>query len=425
MTLRPANWRWALLTALMFWVADGCQAAEAGSTTNTAEADRLVEQISRQVSELRGLPLKKPIQHAMMSRAQLEAFVKKAMAEKLPGDYVEQSEFVYKTIGAIPHKTNLRETTLALLTEQVAGLYDEETGKLYVVEGFDLQTPMAKMILAHEICHALQDQHFNLGEMPMAVLDNDDLAMATSSAIEGDATWLMMEYMGKEFQGMDLLAMASRMSAGQAVFDASPAFMRKIYVFPYMSGMEFILAAANKVDRNAPFRALPTSTEQILHPEKFTGPLRDEPTSVTVLKPDFSLGEGWKSTHKNVIGEMQIALLFEVWRMAGEGEKAAAGWGGDQYVMFRKGANAFAFYWRTEWDTERDAEEFEEALGVLFQDKVYRKAFSGDDWTTSGTARLWAGSGESDEDIRLRIAREKYEVFVQITNDEHAWQTQP
>ena len=421
----PAKWRWALVGAFILGLVGGSLAAEGEPTTNTVEVDRLVEQISHQVSELRGLPIKKPIQHSIMSRVQLEAFVKTAMAEKLPGDYVEQSEFVYKTIGAIPQKTNLREATLALLTEQVAGLYDQDTGKLYVVEDFDLQTPLAKMILAHEICHALQDQHFNLKAMPMAVLDNDDLAMATGSAIEGDATWLMMEYLRSEFKGLDMLAMASKMTTGQKAFNASPVFMRKAYLFPYMAGMDFMVAASNVYDRDTSFRALPSSTEQILHPEKYTGPLRDEPTSVTVLKSDFSLGEGWKLTHKNVIGEMQIALLFEVWRMAEEGAKAAAGWGGDQYAMYRKGTNSFAFYWRTEWDTEQDAAEFAESLSVLFRNKVFRGAFTGDDWTTSGTTRLWTGAGESDEDIRLRLCRNRYEVFVQITNDKQAWQTQP
>ncbi|PKO14668.1 hypothetical protein CVU37_14345 [candidate division BRC1 bacterium HGW-BRC1-1] len=421
----PAARQWALAGAFILALAGGSLAAETGATTNTAEADRLVEQISHKVSELRGLPLKKPVQHAMMSRVQLEAYVKKAMAEKLPGDYVEQSEFVFKTIGAIPQKTNLRQITLALLAEQVAGLYDEETGKLYVVEDFDLQTPAAKMILAHEICHALQDQYFDIGSMPMAVLDNDDLAMATGSTMEGDATWLMMEYLRSELQGLDLMAMASMMSVGQETFNAAPAFLRKGYMFPYMTGMEFMTAVSRELERDTPFHRPPTSTEQIMHPEKYTGPLRDEPTSVTVLKSDFSPGEGWKLAHKNVMGEMQTALLFEVWRMAEEGAKAAAGWGGDQYAMFRKGSKSFAFYWRTEWDTERDAAEFSEALSVLFRDKVFRTSFNGEDWATSETTRQWVGAGESDDDVRLRIARKKYEVFVQITNDNEAWLTQP
>ena len=68
------------------------------------------------------------------------------------------------------------------------------------------------------------------------------------------------------------------------------------------------------------------------------------------LKP----GAGWKELGRNVLGEMQMAVML---RKHG-GTSAAAGWDGDRYAVFEGPKNRLGLVWLTTWDSEDDAREF-------------------------------------------------------------------
>ena len=396
-------------------------AAAAGDTTATGaqSARALVDDIAAKVSEMRRLPLLGPIEFELVDRDHVQAFVLKTMREELPPDHVADTEQVLKLLGAIPQDTDLKQTILDLLTEQAGGIYDRRAKKLLILEHFALDRPLAKIILAHEICHALQDQHFDLERMPIPDPANDDLSAAAMAALEGDATILMGDYMREAMGGPSVAMAMEMMGVDQKVLNNAPSFLRKQLLFPYLTGMEFhhrLERLHGRRARDMALRDLPASTEQILHPEKYAGPDHDPPTSVTL--PDLTprLGEGWTKAFENVFGEMQIRSLFEVWRMRDVAVDAAAGWGGDSYALYRNG-DGHHFVWMSVWDTEADAAEFADAMARMLRTKRYRGEFHDADWETSGTARVLrraddaAGGG-----LLLAVDRDRRAVGVTITN---------
>lgn len=395
-------------------------AARAVETTATesATARELVDVIAAKVSEMRRLPLLRPIEFELVNRDQVQAFVLKTMREELPPDHVAETEHMLKLLGAIPQDTDLHQTILDLLTEQAAGIYDRRGRKLLILKHFDLDRPLGKIILAHEICHALQDQHFDMERMPIPDPVNDDLSAAALAALEGDATILMGEYMREAMGGPSVAMAMEMMGVDQKVLNNAPSFLRKQLLFPYLSGMEFhnrLVWLHGRKARDMALRDLPVSTEQIIHPEKYMGPDRDPPTSVTLPDLGPRLGDGWKKTFENVFGEMQIRSLFEVWRMRDVAAEAAAGWDGDSYAVYRNG-DGHHFIWESVWDTEADAAEFADTMALMLRTKRYRNEFPDGDWETSGSARILSRADGDGEGRLLMVTRDRRQVGVTITN---------
>jgi hypothetical protein len=71
---------------------------------------------------------------------------------------------------------------------------------------------------------------------------------------------------------------------------------------------------------------------------------------------------------RNCLGEFGIRLLLESEMTAVEAALAAEGWDGDAYEVSEAGERGpTALRWRTVWDTEDDAIEFEQAYNRLVQ----------------------------------------------------------
>jgi hypothetical protein len=225
------------------------------------------------------------------------------------------------------------------------------------------------MILAHELTHALQDQNYDLTKLPLHQKDNDDLALATSALLEGDATILMTDFYAQHAAQGKMLTDLLAMLTGQKTekLQAAPVFFRELLVFPYQAGQQFALALSFRGGYEALNRALadpPQSTEQILHPEKYFGE-RDHPVAVEL--PDLPTTE-WRRIGNNVLGEFGIRTMLQTHLRPAEAKIAAAGWGGDRYQVYERGAGGpLGLVWRTVWDTEADATEFAGAYEVYAQ----------------------------------------------------------
>ncbi len=383
----------------------------------------LVADITSNVARLRGLPVHRPIQFRILDREALRAYVNRLLDEELPPEYLPNFEFVLKLMGAIPQRTDLRKTIVGLLGEQVAGLYDRKTRTLFILKTFDLNRALGKIILAHEICHALQDQNYNLSAMPLNAPGNDDVSLAVSSVLEGDATLLMSDFARDSLTGRDLLTLVDVFSVDQAALNRAPEFLRQQLMFPYLSGANFMqmVGFADPGNRDRAFRELPRSTEQIIHPEKFYTGDRDEPTSFSL--PDLApiLGSGWKRAMTNVMGEFQIRTLFEAWRQWDEGTRVSEGWGGDRYALYRRG-DSYLFAWASAWDTEDDAQEFFTGLSNLLRSKRFRDDFNGEDYDDKPGLRAFSSGGEkSDLGIYLRFVRTRNSVVVLLSNSRSAY----
>ena len=336
----------------------GSDRAKALATNKTLRAE-----IERQVVEIRGLEFKTPVDYQVLSRKE----IRQTMAGKLAEVFSEQ-EFKDMTeamaaVGLLPVGYPLREKYIDLLGEQVAAFYDQHAHKLFMYEDASLDNAQNRVVLAHELTHALQDQHFGLKRLPLEIKNNDDRAIAASALVEGEATLVMSEYMLKNMSKQMLKdSVVSSFTQNMKQLETAPRYLREMLVFPYLRGQEFCAVLFGQGSYEAVSKAYgqpPSSTAQILHPQKFL--TREEPTAIEW--PDLKV-QGETPIADNCVGEMGMRILFAEWLDAATGERAAAGWRGDRYLYFAGGQ---ALVWKTAWASAQEAAEFFDAEKKLLE----------------------------------------------------------
>src|SRR5207248_9683327 len=126
------------------------------------------------------------------SKSQLRQFLMKRIKKTLKPEELYADELSLKMFGLVPADFDLRKSTIDLLTEQAAAFYDYDKKKLFLLEGSSLKSESTT--LAHELSHALADQHFNLEKFMQDTPSNDDENLAHTAVVEGQASWLMIAY---------------------------------------------------------------------------------------------------------------------------------------------------------------------------------------------------------------------------------------
>jgi hypothetical protein len=321
--------------------------------------------IEAQVQDLRGVEATTPIARGVFDQASLCAYLRTSFREDNPADLISGTETLYKHLLLMPEDESLEQLYLDLLTSQVAGLYDDDDKKMYVVTADGGIGPAEEITYAHEFTHALQDQRFGLKQLMGEDFDQSDRQMARAAVVEGDATLLMSLWAQQNLTAAELGEVASTVDpASQAVLDRMPAMLKEPLLFPYTQGLTLALAAFTQGGGYAGVDALydkpPASTEQVLHPEKLEA--REAPVAVAI--PDdlaTRLGDGWKVSLQDTLGELLLGILLKEGGASATGD-AAAGWGGDRLALIEGPGGEVAVMLDTAWDTKADADEFTDAI---------------------------------------------------------------
>ncbi|KPL09378.1 hypothetical protein AMJ85_06740 [candidate division BRC1 bacterium SM23_51] len=399
---------------------------------------KIAAEIQSEVERLRGLTAKRPVETAPLTPEVLERLLDEAISDRYTEEQFRGWETMLKHLGLVPAEMQLRQFLRTLYSEQLAGLYNDKTKKLYVSDKFDFNSTIGKIILAHEICHALQDQHFDLTSSPLYLKTNDDRALAALSVVEGDAMLVMGEYWRENPSWRLLLELPRLLMMDQQQIACAPDFLTHSLLFPYMQGMTFITDCAvarrdwgpsimqyvvkpGEIEwedtwfrvRNYLLQNYPRSTEQIIHPEKYYGANPDEPTDIALdaLTTDGLIPS--ENRYNNVAGEFGIRSLLGEGLPVREAETAAAGWDGDRLVSGGQLDGAYAIAWLSVWDSPRDAREFADALARFF--KAQRPELV--EQTADPADNVWL----ADKRGSIAIARDEIRVaFVQATDREHA-----
>lgn len=342
------------------------------------------------VSRIRGQSFSTPIQPNILNREELGQEMLRMMQEEYSADELLLLDAALKGFGLMSPNLNAQTLIGELLTEEVAGFYDPDTKKMVlIVEEGTNQDPGwfgrllgakptfdkddQKTTLAHELTHALQDQLYDLNAMEAGIEKDDDMLLAFSALVEGDATLLMFVESGndqQELSDMDPEAMRASFNimswmmplAGGEAYRKSPAIFRETLIFPYFQGMFFVLSVAGENGWNSVHQAYsnpPLSTEQILHPKKYNSPGHiDVPQSVHI--PDLApvVGASWQHLGGNCLGELQTGIMLK--RIAG-GTRAAAGWDGDRYEAFLSEDGKVGLVQVSIWDSPQDARQYASA----------------------------------------------------------------
>src|SRR6185503_18829021 len=314
----------------------------------------------KETSELRELSILIAVKSGAQSRTDIERMIIKNLdADTTPAE-MHAAEMLLRAFGLAPNDFAYRAFLIKLLTEQVAGYYDPKAQQVYLADWIELEGQ--KPVMAHELTHALQDQHFNLKRFEKWPKGDSDAELAAHALIEGDATLTMTLYMTKH----PLVALAFIKSLGNQEisteqFKRAPRALRESLLFPYEAGSNWATAIYRKGGWDLvskAFTKLPQSTEQIMHPEKYVA--YEAPLKLTVPDLKLQLGPGWKRIDRDVNGEWGCYLILDEYlNDAAESKKAAAGWAGDEFALYEGAASTDLFVAQvTAWDTPGDAREF-------------------------------------------------------------------
>lgn len=323
------------------------------------------------------------------SREETREFVERQFNEQMTPLEIAGAETAYRLFGLLPDTLDLRAFFIDLLTEQVAGYYDPATKVLYINR--DAAPEIRDITITHELMHALQDQHTRLDSARTLKGDNDRM-VAMQAVVEGQATYEQIIAMtgGNDMDmrlpgGWDRVRETIRSAqSSMPRFANAPMLIQETLLFPYLSGAEFIRQFKRARSGLTPFAPFASSTEQVLHPEKYLSPTPDLPTRVTLGAPRTGT-----LLHEDNLGEFEVRLfVFEHLKDQGTAVAAGMGWDGDRYQVVSTPAGP-ALGWVSVWDSPVEAAEFRDVMQRLIERRYGLAAGSGG----TGETRRWSGRG--------------------------------
>ncbi len=325
---------------------------------------------------------------AVLDREGLLKQIERRLGQEYTEAEILAESALLKRLRLIPQQLDYKAAILKLMKEQVAGFYDPDARKLYLADWIPLK--LQEPALVHEICHALQDQHFKLKRLVKPLKENSDRQLAYAALVEGDCTGAMMEY-ALAPRGLDLSALpddieelAKGLVPGDQTIGAkdTPPFLRETLAFPYLRGLALIKTVRAKYSWatvNRMFKRPPETTEQILHRMKYwrrERAVRIKPRTLPALA-------SYTRVKQDVLGEFQLSLLLAQAVSKEIAARSAAGWGGDLIQIYGHGTSApppapspapspappLLLMHLTTWDSDADAKEFANAMRYVMADR--------------------------------------------------------
>src|SRR6202046_407729 len=149
------------------------------------ELFRSVDEILNFASSDTKLPIDHSVKRKLISRDEVNHYLKEKFDEDEGAKRMERSEIVLKKFGLLDQDFHLRPFLLSLLTEQIAGFYDNKTKTVNLLDW--IEPDEQKPVLAHELTHALQDQKIGLTKW-------SDVSMSdTSKNVQDDNRHLQVD----------------------------------------------------------------------------------------------------------------------------------------------------------------------------------------------------------------------------------------
>ena len=373
----------------------GAQSPQAtGAAARNAALIAATQEVLKETSDVRQLSILRPVQSSTQSRAEIERAIIKNLDEDTSAADLHGSEVMLKHLGLAPPDFQYRGLMIRLLTEQVAGYYEPKTQQFHLADWIDVDGQ--KPIMAHELTHALQDQHFNLRRFEHWPKGDSDAELAAHALIEGDATLAMAMYVASNpFRALAFLKSMGTMGIATEELDKAPRALRETLLFPYQEGLNWTRALYKDggwKEVSDAFTTLPQSTEQVLHPDKYLA--HEAPVKVTLpdvtailngrsarsavsgqrsegsdrksnrnaLASSLQSPASWKRIASDVNGEWGFYLILDQFlKSPADSRRAAAGWAGDRFALYENGKGEVAYVSISTWDTPADAREFFDA----------------------------------------------------------------
>ena len=367
----------ATLCALIF---GGCAyTLISGGQVNESHADR----VESGIQEIRQLNFTKHVPLVLKTPDDVEQMV---LAD-LKRDYTDEQLDADGKTGAMlalyPPGTDLKDETVKLLKSQIAGFYDPHSKQMVLVEGaqttsvtdrmieFMVQRDLIDdMVLAHELTHALQDQHFALQDNLDKLKDNGDEELALKSVAEGDATIAGFAYVIGRTDNAMVDSLTTHLRDLPQTFAAqskdSPEGLSVPLIFQYSDGVRFVGEAYKRggwraVD--ALYANPPKSTQQIIDPALYF----DHPQFPLAVRVNgyAAILKDWKQVDEDTFGQLSLQLILQIGYGKNAGEVVVAKkWRGDRMAILTHGSDV-GVIWMVAFQDLESARAFENSYRIL------------------------------------------------------------
>ena len=347
-----------------------------------------VGQILQFASSDTRLPIKHEVKSRLTTRAQVEKYLLDKMNDDKDAKRMERSAIVLKKFGLIPADFQLQPFLVKLLDEQIAAYYDSKTKTVNLLDWIEPDTQ--KPVLAHELTHALQDQHVHLDKWENQTSDDisrnytedrkhvatDEVDTAREAVLEGQAMAVFVDYslaplhrnLRDSPEYADKFADIAGDPTDSPVLSRAPLLLQESLLFPYTDGLRFeaTLLADSPTPAGA-FAAVldrpPATSYEIMNPHAYERqvkvPLLNMPDIHPVIDADYSPYD------IGVMGALDVRILAETFSGKDMAAALTPAWdGGLYYAAQRKNAPdkdstaSVALLYLSQWKSEEAAQIF-------------------------------------------------------------------
>jgi len=361
----------------------------------------LVDELLQFSSQETGLPIKSTVKRQLTTRATVESYLKEKIEEDESARRLQHGEIVLKKFGLLDRDFALKPFLLALLKEQIEAFYDSKTKTVNLLDWVNIEEQ--KPVLAHELTHALQDQHTDLekwnDQTPSEVslnssedsdhLARDEMDTAREAVAEGQATAVMMDYilkpMGKSLikdpEVMEFVKQQMLVSENSPVLARAPLLLSESLLFPYREGLSFeqdvwmdkgqAAAFAGALDRP------PTSSWEIINPLEY----EKKHIPAVPLLPDIHplVDKLYKSYDIGQVGQLDLRILVQVFGGDAAARDLVPAWDGGLYWAGQRrsaitqadqaSTKSLALFYLSVWKNTASAQAF----ALLYANELGRK----------------------------------------------------
>ncbi|HEV2064975.1 MAG TPA: hypothetical protein VGS00_10555 [Thermoanaerobaculia bacterium] len=341
----------------------------------TALLPARIDEVAREVERVRGRRFDRSVPASEIDQAELRKVLRAKLAEGFPAP-PEDTLRTLVALGLMEEAPNVIDRLIDLYASQVVAFYDPEPRRFFLVKGGEAalgpldaaggEGSAEKIVFAHELMHALQDESMHLDRRMKDLKDNGDRGQALQSLLEGEATLVMIKVAVAELPGAEAAEemMAPLLSAGALdkteVPKGVPGYFVEQLFSPYVDGTAYVRAAVKhggfaEVDRL--WKNPPASTAEILHGPSTPQPVENLlPANVDALAPP-----GYRKLYLDTLGEWTLRFLLRRTLPEPEADRAAALWRGDRIAFFSAG-KSIAYFWTVRCDGPGSADRFAAAL---------------------------------------------------------------
>jgi hypothetical protein len=361
--------------------------------TNTVVHNGTVNQTKTQeieagIQRFRGLNFTAPVPLVLKTRDQALEMMRKEIARDHTENEMRIGGLTGAMTGVYPAGMDLKSETMKLLRSQIAGFYDPHEKQMVLVEGaidaslwssaanlITHRDLVGEMLLAHELTHALQDQHFGIEQMIDHVKDNDDRDLALKAVAEGDATLAGYGYVVGNLDDASIDAIVGRMDDLPRTFAAQsadvPMGLSAPMIFQYADGVRFVAEAYRHggwTAVDAIYADPPRATLQVMYPELYFEH-RAQLVDIDLNGYQRALKD-WGKVDDDTYGAMLIKLIIQ--RNLEQNSPGAANaelatavpetalaerWSGDRMIVLQKN-QALTVLWIVAFQDDESAARF-------------------------------------------------------------------